>query len=102
MQGCLLAGSPPRSAPAAWRAPATVHPPPTLWYERPRGGRMKKTALVAVASALALATAYAQAPKSVDPKNIVELELLTHTEVYDLIHNQHKTSVLVVAGGTEE
>jgi creatinine amidohydrolase len=63
---------------------------------------MKKTALVAVASALALATAYAQAPKSVDPKNIVELELLTHTEVYDLIHNQHKTSVLVVAGGTEE
>jgi creatinine amidohydrolase/Fe(II)-dependent formamide hydrolase-like protein len=37
-----------------------------------------------------------------DPKDIVELELLTHTEVYDKIHNQGVTSVLVVTGGTEE
>jgi creatinine amidohydrolase/Fe(II)-dependent formamide hydrolase-like protein len=32
----------------------------------------------------------------------VELELLTHTEVFDKIHNQGFTSVLVVTGGTEE
>jgi creatinine amidohydrolase len=70
-------------------------------YRRAEGG-MKKIVSVAAASTLALATAYAQARKTVNPKDIVELELLTHTEVYDLIHNQHKTSVLLVAGGTEE
>ncbi|HKV98240.1 MAG TPA: creatininase family protein, partial [Vicinamibacterales bacterium] len=42
----------------------------------------------------------AQAPVNVN--DIVELELLTHTEVYDKIHNQGFTSVLVVTGGTEE
>jgi creatinine amidohydrolase len=63
---------------------------------------MNKTGILITVTALALPAAYAQAQKAVDPKNIVELELLTHSEVSDLIHNQHKTSVLIVNGGTEE
>lgn len=35
-------------------------------------------------------------------KDIVELELLTHTDVYDKIHKEGMTSVLVITGGTEE
>jgi len=46
--------------------------------------------------------AFAQTPRSVNPKDIVELELLTHTEAYDKIHKEGKTSVLVITGGTEE
>jgi creatinine amidohydrolase/Fe(II)-dependent formamide hydrolase-like protein len=63
---------------------------------------MKKTGLIITVATLALSAAYVQAQKAIDPKTIVELELLTHTDVSDLIHNQHKTSVLIVAGGTEE
>lgn len=37
-----------------------------------------------------------------DVDAIVELEMLTHTEVYDKIHNKGFTSVLIVTGGTEE
>ena len=48
----------------------------------------------------AVAVPLAQAPVNVN--DIVELELLTHTEVYDKIHNQGFTSVLIVTGGTEE
>jgi creatinine amidohydrolase/Fe(II)-dependent formamide hydrolase-like protein len=48
----------------------------------------------------AVALPRAQAPVNVN--DIVELELLTHTEVYDKIHNQGFTSVLIVTGGTEE
>src|SRR5256885_835553 len=47
-------------------------------------------------------TAFAQAPGRVSTKDNVELELLTHSEVYDKIHNQGMTSVLIVTGGTEE
>jgi creatinine amidohydrolase/Fe(II)-dependent formamide hydrolase-like protein len=46
--------------------------------------------------------AFAQAAKPVDVKDIVELELLTTSEAYDKIHNQGKTSVLLITGGTEE
>lgn len=61
-----------------------------------------KTTLAVAAALAALATAtFAQAP-AVNINDIVELELLTHTEVYDKIHNQGFTSVLVVTGGTEE
>src|SRR5437016_870107 len=49
---------------------------------------------------LAASPVFAQRP--IDIKDIVELELLTHTEVYDKIHNQGMTSVLLVTGGTEE
>src|SRR5215831_1637385 len=66
------------------------------------GGRMKKLLLLAAVPALSAATAFAQTARPVNVADIVELELLTHTEVYDRIHNQGYTSVLIVTGGTEE
>jgi creatinine amidohydrolase len=63
---------------------------------------MKKTLVVFALLTLALTTAFAQAQRPVDVKDIVELELLTHTEVYEKIHTGGMTSVLVVTGGTEE
>ncbi|HUL73792.1 MAG TPA: creatininase family protein, partial [Vicinamibacterales bacterium] len=62
-----------------------------------------KKALILVAGVMfvgAAAIVRTQAPY--DVSKIVELELLTHTEVYDKIHNQGMTSVLIVTGGTEE
>ncbi len=46
-----------------------------------------------------IAFVHAQSPNL---KDIVELELLTHTEVHDKIHKEGKTSVLIATGGTEE
>src|SRR5215212_11476626 len=66
------------------------------------GGRMKKVLTLAAGLALLPALAFAQAAKPFDVKDTVELELLTHTEVYDKIHKEGKTSVLLVTGGTEE
>jgi len=67
---------------------------------------MKKTLSLFLLSTFGLISASAQTPRSanasVNVKNIVELELLTHTEVYEKIHHDGKTSVLVVTGGTEE
>lgn len=63
---------------------------------------MKRTLVLFAGVALLTATALAQAPRSVNVNDIVELELLTHTELYDKIHNQGFTSVLIVTGGTEE
>jgi len=45
-----------------------------------------------------LVFASAQIPK-VTP---VEIELLTHTEIYDAIHNRGRTTVLIFNGGTEQ
>jgi creatinine amidohydrolase/Fe(II)-dependent formamide hydrolase-like protein len=42
------------------------------------------------------------AAKQTPPPDVVELELLTHTEVSEKVRNQGFTSVLVVTGGTEE
>ena len=67
---------------------------------------MKKTLSLFLFSTLGWTPAFAQAQRPaatpVNVKEIVELELLTHTEVYEKIHNEGKTSVLVVTGGTEE
>ncbi|HEY6210667.1 MAG TPA: creatininase family protein, partial [Vicinamibacterales bacterium] len=58
---------------------------------------MKKT--LALISALAVSpTAFAQQP---NVKDIVELELLTHTEVSEKLKNG-VTTILLVTGGTEE
>ena len=58
---------------------------------------MKKlTVLTLILGLLALADA--QIPK-VTP---VEIELLTHSELYDAIHNHGKTTVLIFNGGTEQ
>src|SRR6188474_1569115 len=65
-----------------------------------RGDTMKK-ALFLAATALVPALTFAQPATPVDVKNIVELELLTTSEAYDKIHNQGKTSVLLITGGTE-
>src|SRR5437016_947296 len=63
---------------------------------------MNKALILAVAFPLSLTLTSAQTPRSTGVKDVVELELLTHTEVYEKIHNEGKTSVLVVTGGTEE
>jgi creatinine amidohydrolase/Fe(II)-dependent formamide hydrolase-like protein len=59
----------------------------------------KHAALFLGLSLVAAGGASAQQPNTND---IVELELLTHTEARDKIHNQGYTSVLIVNGGTEE
>ncbi len=59
---------------------------------------MNRTFVVAALALAFGAMPLAQAP---DPKDIVELELLTHTEVTDKLH-QGWTSILLVTGGTEE
>ncbi len=63
---------------------------------------MKKTPVFFAVFALFSTTALAQTQRTVNVKDIVELELLTHSEVYEKIHSEGKTSVLLVTGGTEE
>jgi len=62
---------------------------------------MRKTAFLMFCSTALVATAFAQAPRPVDVNTIVDLEMLTHTEVSQKIKDGF-TSVLVVTGGTEE
>jgi creatinine amidohydrolase len=62
---------------------------------------MKQFIVFAGALALCSASAAAQTPRAFNPKDTVELELLTHSEVTERLHSG-TTSVLVVAGGTEE
>jgi len=47
---------------------------------------------------IALFVASAQSQKQTP----VEIELLTHTEIYDAVHNHGKTTVLIFNGGTEQ
>ena len=68
---------------------------------------MRKVPVLSAVVLLSSALAFAQAQRagvttSVNPKDIVELELLTHTEVSEKIHKEGKTSVLIITGGTEE
>ena len=63
---------------------------------------MRTSLVLSAVLMLSSIPAFAQTPRSVNPKDIVELELLTHTEAYDKIHKEGKTSVLVITGGTEE
>lgn len=62
---------------------------------------MKNLMTLVAGLALIPTLAFAQAATPVDVKGIVELELLTTSEAYDTIHNQGKTSVLLITGGTE-
>jgi creatinine amidohydrolase len=62
---------------------------------------MKQITIVGCGMALCAAVAFAQAPRTVSVNDIVELELLTHTEVTEKLHNGW-TSILLVTGGTEE
>jgi len=64
---------------------------------------MRKTVFPVVLLPFFVSTAFAQgAGNPVNTRDIVELELLTHTEVSDKIHKEGKTSVLIITGGTEE
>src|SRR5713101_6120680 len=67
---------------------------------------MRKALYPGAVTAFVLIAAFvgAQVPDhgGVNVKDIVELELLTHTEVFEKIHTDGKTSVLLVTGGTEE
>jgi creatinine amidohydrolase/Fe(II)-dependent formamide hydrolase-like protein len=61
---------------------------------------MKPTTMMTVVMAGALATGgVAMAQKTEAP---VEIELMTYPEIYAAIHQQGKTTVLVVNGGTEQ
>src|SRR3989454_2012267 len=44
----------------------------------------------------------AQAPRPVDVKDIVDIEMLTHSEIYDKIHKEGKTTLIIANGGTEQ
>src|SRR5262245_66205248 len=63
---------------------------------------MRKTSILIGLAALLIAPLAAQSQRPVNTDDIVELEMLTHTEVYDRIHNKGFASVLIVTGGTEE
>lgn len=62
---------------------------------------MRTLATFGCASILASVVAFAQTPRTFNSSDTVELELLTHTEVTDRLHNGW-TSILLPTGGTEE
>jgi creatinine amidohydrolase len=62
---------------------------------------MRKALCLVAASSLCATVALAQSPKSFNPKDEVQIDLLTHSEVAEMM-KAGKTSVLIVAGGTEE
>jgi creatinine amidohydrolase len=62
---------------------------------------MKNTLALAAASTFCSTLAFAQAQSPVNVNGIVELELLTHTEVTQK-QKEGWTSILLVTGGTEE
>src|SRR5262245_55639135 len=63
---------------------------------------MKKILALAVIPALVPAAAFTQTASTVNVKDNVDIEMLTHTEISDKIHKEGKTSVIIANGGTEE
>lgn len=63
---------------------------------------MRSVVALFVVPVIFVVAASAQTPRPANVKDIVELELLTYTEVYDKIHNERATSVLIVTGGIEQ
>lgn len=63
---------------------------------------MKNIPAVIIISALLPAIALAQTAQPMNVTDIVEIEMLTHSEISNKIHNEGKTSVLIMTGGTEE
>jgi len=62
---------------------------------------VKKTLALLAAVPLAVSFAFAQTPQPVNTANIIELEMLTHTELTQKLKDGW-TSVFIVTGGTEE
>jgi creatinine amidohydrolase len=63
---------------------------------------MQKLAMALCLLAFFSSAGFAQTGRAVNVKDIVDIELLTHTEIYDKIHKEGKTSVVIVNGGTEQ
>jgi hypothetical protein len=57
--------------------------------------------LMCIFTALSTPT-FAQSGASVNVKDIVDIEMLTHSEIYDKIHKEGKTTVIIANGGTEQ
>jgi creatinine amidohydrolase/Fe(II)-dependent formamide hydrolase-like protein len=57
---------------------------------------------------LSISVMFAQVPvveeatRKMAVKDIVDIELLTHSEIYDKIHKEGKSTVIIVNGGTEQ
>jgi creatinine amidohydrolase len=47
-------------------------------------------------------TVFAQSSKPVNVKGIVDIDLLTHSEIYEKIHSEGKTTLIMAVGGTEQ
>jgi len=63
---------------------------------------MKKV-LTSICILTALSTpTFAQSGASVNVKDTVDIEMLTHSEIYDKIHKEGKTTVIIANGGTEQ
>ncbi len=61
----------------------------------------KVLAFMCVAIVLSTVAA-AQNQRPADVKDVVDIEMLTHTEIYDKIHKEGKTTVIIANGGTEQ
>src|SRR6516225_7287277 len=78
-------------------------------YRRSKEEHMKKLLiLVATALLLCLSVSFAQVPvveeatRKMAVKDIVDIELLTHSEIYDKVHKEGKSTVIIANGGTEQ
>ena len=63
---------------------------------------MRKVAFIIGLLFSAAGIGFGQSSPTVNVNDIIDIELLTHTEIYDKIHKQGKTSVIIVNGGTEQ
>src|SRR5215831_3923501 len=61
----------------------------------------KALTLISIFAALSTSV-FAQNTGSVDVNSIVDIEMLTHSEIYDKIHKEGKTTVIIANGGTEQ
>jgi creatinine amidohydrolase len=69
---------------------------------KPEGGRVSKVLTFICVLTLFSGVAFAQASKRANVKDIVDIEMLTHSEIYDKIHKEGKTTVIIANGGTEQ
>src|SRR5262249_236575 len=63
---------------------------------------MKNILALTVVAAVVLTVGFAQTPASVNVKDIVDIELLTHPEGDDKLQKEGKPPVIIARGGTEE
>src|SRR5215831_18959439 len=61
----------------------------------------KALTLISIFAALSTSV-FAQNTGSVDVNSIVDIEMLTHSEIYDKIHKEGMTTLIIAVGGTEQ